>query len=92
MKQVANKHALCIALGHGELKLKLRPSRRMVITCLVCAPAKVKIACPQFEHPDETMPVAGQPRLVRLGTAGLTGAGKWLFRQGKHCLTNANSS
>lgn len=58
---------------------------------VVCAPAKVKIACPQFELPDETVPVAGQPRTVHLGTAGLTGAGRWFFRQGMHCLPNAKS-
>lgn len=50
------QQAPCIALGCG----KLRPRRRVVIPCLVHAPAEDKIACSQCELPNETVPVVGQ--------------------------------
>lgn len=49
------QQAPCIALGHGEL----RPRGRVVIPCLVYAD---KIAWSQFELPNETVPVVGQPQ------------------------------
>lgn len=88
VKQVA-KNSL-FSSGTWGTKAGTEAKGRVVIPCLVPAPAADKIAYSQFSCLKNSAYCRAAP-MAHLGTAGPTRAGRWLFRQGKLSLTAAKS-